>query len=79
MGIRFQTIDRTSSDEIEKIFDRFYRVRQNLNMHETGSGLGLSLSRWIAEAHRGKITVESDIDKGSVSRAYLPFTKTASP
>ncbi|MDP3296640.1 MAG: ATP-binding protein [Thermodesulfovibrionia bacterium] len=67
------------SNEIEKIFDRFYRVRQNLNMHETGSGLGLYLSRWIAEAHRGKITVESNIDKGSIFRVYLPFTKTASP
>jgi heavy metal sensor kinase len=63
------------SNEIEKIFDRFYRVRQNLNMHETGSGLGLYLSRWITEAHGGKITVESELNKGSAFSVYLPYSK----
>lgn len=60
-------------NEIEKIFERFYRVRQNLNMHEMGSGLGLYMCRWIAEAHGGKITVESELDKGSIFNVHLPF------
>lgn len=60
------------ANEIKKVFARFYRVRQNLNMHETGSGLGLYLSRWIAESHGGEITVESEPDKGSTFLVYLP-------
>ncbi len=63
-------------NEIEKIFDRFYRGRQNLNMHETGSGLGLYLARWIVEAHKGQITVESNVGEGSIFHVYLPLTKS---
>lgn len=66
-------------NEIEKIFERFYRVRQNLNMHGMGSGLGLYMCRWIAEAHGGKITVESELDKGSTFYIYLPFIKSNTP
>ncbi len=63
-------------NEVEKIFDRFFRVRQNLSLHETGSGLGLYLARWITEAHKGQISVESNIGEGSVFHVYLPLTKS---
>jgi signal transduction histidine kinase len=68
-----------SSNETEKIFRRFYRVRKNLNMHETGSGLGLYLCRWIAEAHGGTITVTSESGKGSTFNVYLPSNKVVLP
>jgi signal transduction histidine kinase len=60
-------------NETKKIFNRFYRIRNNLNMHETGSGLGLYLCRWIAEAHGGKITLTSEVNRGSTFFVFLPF------
>ncbi len=60
-------------NESERIFNRFYRIRKNLNMHETGSGLGLYLCRWIAEAHGGKITLTSQVNRGSTFFVVLPF------
>jgi len=58
------------SKDLPHIFDRFYRVQEN--GHITGSGLGLSIAQWIAQAHNGQITVDSEIDKGSVFTLWLP-------
>ncbi|UCE72669.1 MAG: hypothetical protein JSU99_04980 [Nitrospiraceae bacterium] len=62
-----------ASREIERIFGRFYRIRKNLSMHESGSGLGLYLCRWIAKAHGGSIKVESEVHRGSTFTVFLPF------
>ena len=56
-----------------KIFDRFYRVDQSRSRGTGGSGLGLSISRWIAEAHRGRIEVESSPGVGSTFTVALPL------
>lgn len=58
--------------ELLKIFDRFYRVSSNGNAIP-GSGLGLSIARWIAEAHRGTITAKSQARKGSTFIVTLPL------
>jgi len=42
-----------------------------------GSGLGLSIARWIAGAHKGRIGVESRLGVGSVFRVALPMLSTA--
>jgi signal transduction histidine kinase len=55
-----------------KIFDRFYRVKQENPGDISGSGLGLSIARWIAEAHRGTIDVKSEPRKGSTFTVLLP-------
>jgi len=52
-----------SNEDIPKIFDEFYRAG-NVSSQE-GTGLGLALSRTIIERHKGKITVQSEIDKGT--------------
>jgi len=62
-----------ASREIERIFSRFYRIRKNLNMHESGSGLGLYLCQWIAKAHGGSIKVESEVHRGSTFTVFLPY------
>ncbi len=54
------------ADEIPKIFDRFYRVDKSRSREMRGSGLGLAICRWIADLHNASITVESEVDKGSV-------------
>jgi heavy metal sensor kinase len=59
-----------SKADVEHIFDRFYRCDPSRST--SGFGLGLSLAKTIAEAHQGKIEVESEIGKGSIFRVLLP-------
>jgi len=56
--------------EIPRIFDRFYRG--DASRSASGTGLGLSLAKAIAEAFGGSIHVESALDKGSVFTVKLP-------
>jgi heavy metal sensor kinase len=54
------------------IFDRFYRVDKARSKDEGGSGLGLSICRHIAEAHKGKIKVESKPGLGTRFKIHIP-------
>jgi two-component system, OmpR family, sensor kinase len=57
-----------------KIFDRFYRVDKGRSRELGGSGLGLSIAKWIAELHKGHIGVKSEPEKGSTFTVYLPLS-----
>jgi signal transduction histidine kinase len=61
----------------KRVFDRFYRVDNLLTRQTEGSGLGLSISRRIIEAHGGKLTVRSELGKGSTFTIHLPAAKEA--
>ena len=61
-----------SADDLKYIFDRFYQADRS-RRREGGSGLGLSISRWIAEAHKGSIHVESRPSEGSLFSIKLPI------
>jgi heavy metal sensor kinase len=63
-------------ENIPFIFERFYRVDRARSRSEGGSGLGLSIAEKIAEAHGGKIDVESELGKGSTFRISLPLNHT---
>ena len=61
-----------SEEDIKYVFDRFYRADRS-RKRESGSGLGLSISRWIAGAHKGSIEVKSQPAQGSVFTIKLPI------
>ena len=59
-------------EDLPLIFNRFYRVDKARTRDEGGSGLGLSICRQIAEAHKGKIEVESKLGVGARFKIRLP-------
>lgn len=61
------------AQEMDKVFDRFYRVDKARSREWGGAGLGLSIAKWIAELHRGTITVQSETNKGSTFTVHLPI------
>jgi heavy metal sensor kinase len=61
-----------SQEHLPYLFDRFYRVDKARSRAEGGVGLGLAISRWIADAHQGSIHVESAPGKGSTFTVLLP-------
>ena len=62
-----------SRDVREHIFDRFYQADLRERKAQAGCGLGLSIARWIADAHRAELTVESAPVEGSVFRIRFPL------
>ena len=60
-------------EELDKVFDRFYRGGDELTRTDKGSGLGLTLVKQILEAHHGTVHVESEPGKGSTFSIKFPF------
>jgi two-component system, OmpR family, phosphate regulon sensor histidine kinase PhoR len=63
------------SEELDKIFEKFYRVTSGPSSQLGGTGLGLSITREIIKAYNGEICVSSEPEKGSNFRFTLPFTR----
>lgn len=61
-----------SEQDLPHIFERFYRSDKSRSRDSGGAGLGLSLAKWIVDAHGGLIEVESAPDSGSTFRVSLP-------
>jgi signal transduction histidine kinase len=64
--------------EQRKVFERFYRSDDLLARQTEGTGLGLSIARRIVEAHHGRLTLKSDVGRGSVFTVSLPAIVSAS-
>jgi signal transduction histidine kinase len=61
-----------SPEEQERVFDRFFRGCLAESGHVPGTGLGLSFAHDILQAHGGRLTVESELGRGSTFTLWLP-------
>lgn len=64
-----------SQQDQKHVFDKFYRVSSGNLAKTSGTGLGLSLVKQLMDAQHGKITVESELGKGSCFTLYFPLQK----
>ena len=62
--------------ELSHIFEPFYRGKEVVASQIHGNGLGLSLVKHIADAHQGRVTVQSNAGQGSQFALILPLTTT---
>jgi len=62
-------------DELPYIFDRFFRGERPRQMQIPGTGLGLSIVKEIVDRHGGRVTVESEVGKGTRITIWLPVAE----
>lgn len=62
-----------SEEDLQKIFNRFYRVDKARARTKGGNGLGLSIAKQLTENYKGTISVESVIGQGTIFRITLPL------
>ena len=59
-------------EHVNRLTERFYRVDTSRSRSLGGTGLGLSIVKHIVERHRGRLTIESKLGKGTTVHVLLP-------
>lgn len=59
-------------EDLDHIFERFYRGDLSRSRESGGSGIGLTIAKALVEAHEGTLNIESEIDKGTIVKIQLP-------
>lgn len=60
-------------EDLPKLFQPFTQLHQTAAKRHEGTGLGLALTKWLVELHKGRIWVESEVDQGSTFTFTLPL------
>jgi|GEM_PF-5183392 len=68
-----------SVNKLRTIFDRFRQVENHNNRKQGGLGLGLNISKGLIELQGGTLSVESELNKGSVFSFKIPYKKVDTP
>ncbi|MET0612712.1 MAG: ATP-binding protein, partial [Pseudomonas caspiana] len=63
------------AEHLPRLFDRFYRVHASRSRQQGGTGLGLAIVRSIMNVHRGRVTVESELERITTFRLVFPQAK----
>ncbi|MDY7039720.1 MAG: ATP-binding protein, partial [Chloroflexota bacterium] len=63
-------------DDLDRVFERFYRADHEFVREQAGTGLGLPIAKSIVEMHGGRIWVRSELGKGSTFSFSLPVVRT---
>jgi PAS domain S-box-containing protein len=74
-GTRLMVVDTgigIPDEDIDQIFEKFYRIKTEQTRSISGSGLGLSIVKGIVEAHGGAVHVESEVGEGTTFIVSLP-------
>ncbi|HLB36622.1 MAG TPA: ATP-binding protein [Gemmatimonadales bacterium] len=65
-----------AAEDRDRVFERFYRVDKSRSRDMGGTGLGLALVKWAAEAHGGRAELETELGRGSTFTLVLPADET---
>jgi len=74
--VLFSVIDKgegISSEDLPKVFTKFYRAEKSRNRNNGGTGLGLTISQSIVRRHGGELMVNSELGVGSSFSFTIPF------
>ncbi|AIF52516.1 cell wall metabolism sensor histidine kinase WalK [Pelosinus sp. UFO1] len=66
-----------STENLPRVFDRFFRGDKARSRDKGGTGLGLAIAKWIVEKHRGEIEVESQLGVGTKFTVSIPINKVS--
>jgi signal transduction histidine kinase len=61
-----------AQEDLSHVFERFYRADKFQSSGGSGTGLGLTIVKWVAEVHGGEVSVRNIENKGSVFSVSLP-------
>jgi signal transduction histidine kinase len=64
-----------AAEDLDRIFSRFYRVKNEQTRYIVGTGLGLPIVKGIIDAHNGRIEIESQVGQGSTFSVYIPIAQ----
>lgn len=63
-------------EDLDKVFNRFYRVDKARARTKGGNGLGLSIAQKLIDSYKGRVTVESSLGQGTIFRIFIPIAES---